>query len=75
MLCKTSKKSKHGETRGKTNDFKSKFACILEASESTRLRMEESLFQIIMRTILQEKETIHYNITIWDTNLFLCIKP
>ena len=40
---KTSKKSKHGETRGKTNDFKSKFACIWEASESTRLRMEESL--------------------------------
>ena len=27
----------------KTNDFKSRFACILEASESTRLRMEESL--------------------------------
>ena len=43
MLCETSKKNKHGETRGKTNDFKSKFACILEASESTRLRMEESL--------------------------------
>ena len=41
--CKTSKKSKHGETRGKTNEFKSKLACILEASESTRLRMEESL--------------------------------
>ena len=33
----------HGETRSKTNDFKSKFACILEADESTRLRMEESL--------------------------------
>ena len=30
------------ETLSKTNDFKSKFACILEASESTRLRMEES---------------------------------
>ena len=43
MLCKTCKKSKHGETRSKTNDFKSKFACILEASESTRMRMEESL--------------------------------
>ena len=43
MPCKTCKKSKHGETRSKTNDFKSKFACILEASESTRLRMEESL--------------------------------
>ena len=43
MPCKTSKKSKHGQTRGKTNDFKSKFACILEASESTRNRTEESL--------------------------------
>ena len=43
MLCKTSKKSKHGETRGKSNDFKTRLACILEASESTRMRMEESL--------------------------------
>ena len=42
MLCKTSKKNKHGETRSKTNDLKSKFACILEASKSTRLQMEES---------------------------------
>ena len=41
--CKTSKNSQHGETRGKTIDFKSKFAYILEASDSTRLRMEESL--------------------------------
>ena len=43
MLCQISKKSKRGETRGKTNEMKSKFACILEASESTRLRVEESL--------------------------------
>ena len=43
LPCKTSKKCKHGETRGKTNEFKSKLACILETSESTRLRMEESL--------------------------------
>ena len=43
MLCKTCKKNKHGETRSKTNDFKSKLACILEASESTRMRMEEPL--------------------------------
>ena len=43
MLCTTSKKSQHGETRGKSNDFKSNFACILEASESTRLRMTDSL--------------------------------
>ena len=31
------------DTRSSTNEFKSKFTCILEASESTRLRMEESL--------------------------------
>ena len=43
MPCKTSKKCKHGETRGKTNKIKSKLACILEASESTRLRVEEPL--------------------------------
>ena len=43
MPYKTCKKSKCGETRGNTNDFKSKFECILEASESTQLRMEESL--------------------------------
>ena len=38
-----SKKNKHGATRGKSNEIKSKLACILEASESTRMRMEESL--------------------------------
>ena len=30
--------------------------------------------QIIMKTILQEKETVHYSITIWSTNLFLCLQ-
>ena len=73
MPCKTSKKSKHGETRSKTDDFKWKFACILEASESTRMRMEESLPKY-QRTILQEKEIIHCSLTIWYTNLFLCLK-
>ena len=43
MPCKASKRGKHGETFGKTKEFKSKFACILKASESTRMRMEESL--------------------------------
>ena len=55
MPCKTSKTCKHGETSGKTNEFKSKFACILEASESTRLRMGESLpnhhFLFVLETI------------------------
>ena len=74
MPCKTSKKSKHGETRGKTHEFNSKLACILEASESTRLRMGESL-RIIMMIKLQPKGTIHYSSAIWYTNLFLCLKP
>ena len=43
MPCKTSKTCKHGQTRGKTNEIKSKLACILEASESTRLRIGDSL--------------------------------
>ena len=43
MPCKTCMKNKHGETRSKTDEFMSKFACILEASESTSMRMEESL--------------------------------
>ena len=54
MPCKTCKKRKHGGTRSKSHDFKSKYACIFEASESTMMRMEESV-QNIMRTILQEK--------------------
>ena len=43
MPCKTSKNSQNGVTSGKYNEIKSKLACNLEASESTRLRMEESL--------------------------------
>ena len=49
MLCKTCKKKSSMErpvarlTRGKTIEIKSNLACILEASESTRMRMEESL--------------------------------
>ena len=41
MLCKASKKEKHGATSGKSSEFKTKLACI--ASESTGLRLEESL--------------------------------
>ena len=39
------------------------------------MNLQESVweiqYRIIMRTILQEKQKIHYNITIWFTNLFL----
>ena len=64
MPCKMSKKNKNGETRSKTDDFKSKFACILEASESTRLCMGESLPNH-HEDHIAGKGTIHYNITIW----------
>ena len=74
MPCKTCKKSKHWEIRSKTHDFKSNFACISEASESKRMLVWKNLCQIIMRTILQERETIHYKVTIWYRNLFLCLK-
>ena len=30
-------------TRGNTNEFQSKLACVMEASESTKLRVEKSL--------------------------------
>ena len=72
--CKTSKKCKHGETRGKTNEFKSKLACILEASESTRLRMEESPPNYHEDHIAGKGRTIRCSTTIWYTNLFLCLK-
>ena len=71
MPCKTCKKNKHGETRTKTTDFKSKLACILEASESTRLRVEESLPKYHEDHIAR-KGAIHCNIIIWYTILFLC---
>ena len=35
----------------------------------------KNLYQIIMRTILLERVTIHCNIIIWYTKLFLCLKP
>ena len=74
MPCKTCKKNKRREARSKTDDFKSKFACILEASGSTRMRMEEPLPKYHEDHIAGKKGTIHYNITIWYTNLFLCLK-
>ena len=42
-LARHARKAKNEDIRTKTYDIKSKFACILEASESTRMRMDESL--------------------------------
>ena len=70
MPCKIMKKNCGS---GGSNKIKTKLACILEADESTRLRMGNSVPNY-HETILQEKETIHYSTTIWFTNLFLCLK-
>ena len=43
MPCKISKNNQNCGNGDKSNKAKSTIACILEASESTRLRMEESL--------------------------------
>ena len=43
MPCKISKNNQNWVTRCESNEIKSKLACILEASESTRLRMGEFL--------------------------------
>ena len=43
MPCKISKKNQNCGNGDESNKTKSKHACILEASESTRLRMGESL--------------------------------
>ena len=73
MPCKTSKNSQHGATSGKSNEIKSKLACILEASESTRLRMGESLPTHHEDHIAGKG--IRCSITTWFTNLFLCLEP
>ena len=56
--------SGRGVARCEANDFKSKFACILEASESTRLCMEESLpnYHEDHTAGKGEKSPQHYNL-------------
>ena len=74
MPCKTSKKSKHGRPVARP----------MISNQNLRVSWKpvnpqdcvwKNLYRIIMRTILQERVTIHCNITIWYTNLFLCLKP
>ena len=74
MPCKTSMTCKHGVNRRKSNEIKSQLACILEASESARLRKGESLPNH-HEDHIAGKGVIHCSTTIWYTNLFLCLKP
>ena len=53
--------------------IQTKLAWILEANESTRMRMWNSIPQN-HEDHIAEKGEIHYSTTIWFTNLFLCLK-
>ena len=66
MLCKTCKKVRKGRP----------VARLMISRQNLRVSWNQvnpqecvwrNLYQIIMRTILQERETIHSNITIWYT--------
>ena len=74
-LARHAGKASMGRPVARLMIFKSKFACILEASESTRKRMEESLPNYHEDHIAGRGDnSIHYSITIWYTNLFLWLK-
>ena len=75
MPCKTSKKSEHGETCGKTNEITLKLECILEASESARLRMEDSLPTHHEDHIAGKGGQFITALQIWFINLFQSLKP
>ena len=57
MLCKT-RGREYRETCSAPGICKTKYACIIEADESTRKRME-GLFIKVMKIILQGKESTH----------------
>ena len=69
MPCKIVKNCGNGAS----NKIQTKLACIVEADESTRMRMGNWIPHI-MKTILQDKVRIHYSTSTWFTNLFLCLK-
>ena len=73
MPCKTCKKIKNVEIRSKTDDFKSIFARVLDSSESTRRRMEESLpkYQEDQSAGRGDNSLQHYNLV---HKFILCLK-
>ena len=73
MLCKISKNNQNWVTRGKSNEIKSNLR-VFWKPVNLQDCVWENHYRIIMKTTLQEEETIHY-IIIWFTNLFLCLKP
>ena len=59
---------------GVSNKKKTKLACILEADESPRMRMGNSIPHHHEDHIAGKRLKIHYSTTIWFTSLFLCLK-
>ena len=68
-------KSKKNCGSGASNKIKTRLACILEAEWIQKTAYGRIFTKSCMKTILQEKETIHYSITIWFTNVFQCLQP
>ena len=71
--CKTSKNSQHVLTCGKSNEINQNLRVFWKPVNPQDC-VWENLYRVIMRTTLQEEATIHCNVTIWYTNLFLCLK-
>ena len=69
MPCRIMKKCGSGAS----NKIKTKLACILEADESTRMRMGNSIPHH-HEDHIEGKVKIHYSTTIWFTSFFLCLK-
>ena len=73
MPCKTTKRNKNCGS-GASNKTKQNLRVFWKLMNLQDCVWENHC-QIIMKTILQQKERTHYSITIWFTNLFLCLKP
>ena len=69
MPCKNMKNCGSGAS----DKLQTKLACILEADESTRMRMGNSIPHH-HEDHVAGKVRIHYSTTIWFINLFLCLK-
>ena len=71
MPCKIMKNNKNCGS-GASNKIKTKLACILEAGDLQDCEWENHC-RFIMKTILQEKEKIHYSTTIFGRYSSFCI--
>ena len=73
MPCRTPIIKSNRKTCSNIGKHRTKYACVVEADESMRLRWKEFSTGITKIT-LQQKERIHWGITIWCISLFWCLK-